>query len=82
MVSVRPNARHADVVVDVSVRYRDMTREQVSDDGVDLDAGTTKVFIEADTERVQCRTHGPTVAQVPWARHDIGHTRDFDAITP
>ena len=45
-----------------------------------LDAGTTKVFIEADTERVQCGTHGPTVAQVPWARHDTGHTRDFDAM--
>jgi transposase len=38
------------------------------------------VFIEADTERVQCRTHGPTIAQVPWARHDVGHTRDFDAM--
>ncbi len=24
--------------------------------------------------------HGPTVAQVPWARHDVGHTRDFDAM--
>jgi transposase len=27
---------------------------------------------------VNCATHGPTVAQVPWARHDAGHTRDFD----
>jgi len=45
-----------------------------------LDAGTTRVFIEADARRVRCRTHGPTVAQVPWARHDTGHTRDFDAM--
>ena len=45
-----------------------------------LDAGTTKVFIEADAQRIQCRTHGQTVAQVPWARHDVGHTRDFDAM--
>ncbi len=45
-----------------------------------LDAGTTKVFIEADAPRVQCRRHGPTVAQVPWARHGVGHTRDFDAM--
>ena len=45
-----------------------------------LDAGTTRVFVEADAQRVQCRTHGPTVAQVPWARHDVGHTRDFDAM--
>jgi transposase len=45
-----------------------------------LDAGTPRVFIEADAQRVQCRAHGPTVAQVPWARHDTGHTRDFDAM--
>jgi transposase len=43
-----------------------------------LDAGTTKVFIEANAPRVNCREHGPTVAAVPWARHDAGHTRDFD----
>ena len=45
-----------------------------------LDAGTTRVFVEADAPRVACRTHGPTVVQVPWARHDTGHTRDFDAM--
>lgn len=43
-----------------------------------LDLGTTRVFIEADAPRVRCPAHGPTVAQVPWARHDAGHTRDFD----
>ena len=43
-----------------------------------LDLGTTPVFIEAASPRVRCRTHGPTVARVPWARHDAGHTRDFD----
>ena len=43
-----------------------------------LDLGTTKVFLEADAPRVRCRTHGPTVAAVPWARHGAGHTRDFD----
>ena len=49
-----------------------------------LDLGSTKVFLEADAPRVRCRTHGPTVAQVPWARHGAGHTRDFDdqAATP
>ena len=45
-----------------------------------LDAGTTAVFVEADAPRVQCSTHGKTVAQVPWARHSAGHTRDFDAM--
>lgn len=43
-----------------------------------LDAGTTRVFVEADAPRVSCGTHGPRVVQVPWARHDTGHTRDFD----
>lgn len=43
-----------------------------------LDAGTTKVFIEAGAPRVNCRDHGVTVAAVPWARHDARHTRDFD----
>jgi transposase len=43
-----------------------------------LDAGTTKMFIEADAPRVNCRDHGVTVAWVPWARHGAGHTRDFD----
>ena len=28
--------------------------------------------------RVNCPTHGPTVIQVPWARHAAGHTRAFD----
>jgi transposase len=45
-----------------------------------LDVGTTKVFIEPNTERVQCRAHGPSIVEVPWPRHDVGHTRDFDAM--
>src|SRR3954469_25949359 len=43
-----------------------------------LDAGTIRVFIEADAPRVNCREHGVTVAAVPWARHGAGHTRAFD----
>ena len=43
-----------------------------------LDAGTTRVFVEADASRVNCADHGVTVAWVPWARHGAGHTRDFD----
>ena len=43
-----------------------------------LDIGTTRVFLEANTPRVDCPTHGPTVRQVPWARHGAGHTRSFD----
>jgi transposase len=40
--------------------------------------GTIRVYLEADAPRVACRAHGPTVRQVPWARHGAGHTRGFD----
>ncbi|QNN51167.1 ISL3 family transposase [Nocardioides mesophilus] len=43
-----------------------------------LDLGTIQVFLEADAPRVNCSVHGPTVAAVPWARHDAGHTLAFD----
>jgi transposase len=43
-----------------------------------LDLGTAPVFVEAEAPRVDCVEHGPTVAAVPWARHDAGHTRAFD----
>jgi transposase len=43
-----------------------------------LDAGTARVFIEADASRVRCQRHGVVVAHVPWARHGAGHTLAFD----
>jgi transposase len=43
-----------------------------------LDLGTIRVFLEADSPRVSCPVHGPTVRQVPWARHGAGHTHVFD----
>lgn len=43
-----------------------------------LDAGTVRVFIEADAPRVECPEHAVTVAAVPWARHGAGHTKAFD----
>lgn len=43
-----------------------------------LDLGATRVVLEADAPRVNCGVHGPTVIRVPWARHGVGHTRDFD----
>jgi transposase len=43
-----------------------------------LDAGTIRVFIEADAPRVDCVGCEVTVAAVPWARHDARHTRAFD----
>jgi transposase len=43
-----------------------------------LDLATLRCFLQADAPRVNCPEHGPTVAQVPWARHGTGHTKDFD----
>lgn len=43
-----------------------------------LDLGTVSVWLEADAPRVNCPVHGPTVIAVPWARHGVGHTRNFD----
>nr|WTB33678.1 transposase family protein [Streptomyces sp. NBC_00830] len=43
-----------------------------------LDAGTMKVFLEADAPRVRCREHGVVAAAVPWAKHGAGHTLVFD----
>ena len=43
-----------------------------------LDLGTVMCFLQADSPRVNCPEHGPTVAQVPWARHGCRHTKDFD----
>jgi transposase len=43
-----------------------------------LDLGAVPLLLEAEAPRVNCPTHGPTVIQVPWARHGVGHSRDFD----
>lgn len=43
-----------------------------------LDHGATRTYIEAQAPRVSCKVHGATVALVPWARHDVGFTREFE----
>ncbi|WP_034261159.1 ISL3 family transposase [Actinospica robiniae] len=43
-----------------------------------LDAGTLRVFIEADVPRVRCRACGVNVIYIPWARAGAGHSVDFD----
>ena len=43
-----------------------------------LDLGVARCYRQADAPRVNCPDHGVLVAQVPWARHGAGHTRDFD----
>ena len=43
-----------------------------------LDLGTIRAYVEAAAPRVSCSEHGVVVAAVPWARHNAGHTRQFD----
>ncbi len=42
------------------------------------DFGLLRCYLEGEAPRVRCATHGPVVAQVPWARHDARHTYAFD----
>jgi transposase len=43
-----------------------------------LDLGELRCYLEAESPRVSCPHHGPTVVAFPWARHGAGHTRAFD----
>ncbi len=46
-----------------------------------LNFGTTRVFVEAEVFRVDCRTCGRVrTEQVPWARPGARHTRDFEDV--
>jgi transposase len=42
------------------------------------DAGSVRVYLEADAPRVSCRDHGVIVAGVPWARHGAWFTTGFE----
>ena len=43
-----------------------------------LDLGSTRAYVQCEAPRVRCPDHGVVVAAVPWARHNAGHTREFD----
>jgi transposase len=43
-----------------------------------LDAGMTRVYLQAAAPRVRCPTHGVVVAAVPWARHGPRFTSAFE----
>ena len=46
-----------------------------------LDAGSTKVWLEADIRRLACRRCERVVTEtVPWARPGAWHTRDFEDV--
>lgn len=78
VVSVRPKARARGRCGRCGRRCPGFDRGEGRRRWRALDLGSTKVFLEADAPRVRCGAHGVTVAAVPWARHDAGHTRDFD----
>ena len=42
------------------------------------DWNTNKVFLEAQSPRVNCPEHGVVTAAVPWARHDSSFTYEFE----
>ena len=79
IVSVRPMKRRAHRCGRCGRRATRFDRGRGRRRWRSLVLGTMPVFLEADAPRVRCREHGVVVAQVPWARHDAGHTRDFDA---
>lgn len=43
-----------------------------------VDVGFATCVLVAQARRVDCPDHGPTVARVPWARHDSAFTRAFE----
>lgn len=43
-----------------------------------VDVGFAVSYLVADAPRVGCPEHGPTVARVPWARHNSVFTRAFE----
>ena len=62
----------------VGVAARGSTAVRAGGGGGRWISASCAVFLEADAPRVSCAVHGPTVIEVPWARHAVGHTRDFD----
>lgn len=45
-----------------------------------VDVGFATCELIADARRVDCGVHGPTVVQVPWARHDSSFSRAFEDV--
>lgn len=43
-----------------------------------LDVALATCELVADAPRVSCPSHGPTVVEVPWARHDSAFSRAFE----
>ena len=71
-----PDAQRSAVAGAVGVPPRKVKREWGDGTGGPwtLDLGVLLGHLQADAPRVNCFEHGPTVAQVPRARHGPGHT--------
>ncbi len=67
-------ARPSVAVGVVGCGHRAMTQGEGRRNWRALDLGALRCFLQADSPRVNCAERGPTVAQVPWARHGAGHT--------
>jgi transposase len=78
VVSVRPRKRSRQRCGRCGVRAAWYDRGEGRRRWRALDVGELRCWLEADAPRVACPEHGPTVIQVPWARHGAGHTRAFD----
>ena len=63
VVSVRPDARARSRCGRCGRRSAGYDRGAGRRRWRGLDAGTTRVFIEADAPRIRCRVHGPTVTR-------------------
>ena len=59
-------------------RWRHLDAGLEGEVGKALEDREVRVALGAVARRVDCRSCGPTVAQVPWARHDTVFTRAFE----
>lgn len=78
VVRVRPRRRDASRCGLCGRRARGYDRGQGARRWRALDLGSTRVFIEAEAPRVECRRHGVVVAGAAWARHGSRFTWAFE----
>ena len=79
VVSVRPRqAGQAGAADGAAVERRGMTGVRVDAAGGTSTSVSCAVARGRRTAGGRAAEHGPTVIQVPWARHGAGHTRAFD----
>jgi transposase len=78
VVTVRPNSRAKRRCPRWDRRCRSYDRGDGPRRWRALDLGSTRVYLEAESPRVQCPEHGVITAAVPWARQRSRFTRHFE----